>query len=124
MLSPEQAQNFAQEWIEAWNAHDLERILHHYHDDIEFTSPFIAKLSDDSNGTLRGKDALRSYFARGLAAYPELHFELKQVLLGVESVTLYYISVNNLSAAETMLFDDEGRVFRVLAHYSSTPITT
>jgi len=27
----------AQEWIAAWNAHDLERILAHYADDVELT---------------------------------------------------------------------------------------
>lgn len=27
--------DFAHEWIAAWNAHDLERILAHYADDVE-----------------------------------------------------------------------------------------
>ena len=33
------SRRFAAEWIEAWNAHDLERILAHYADDFEMASP-------------------------------------------------------------------------------------
>ena len=33
------AQAFAEEWVAAWNAHDLERILAHYRDDFEIITP-------------------------------------------------------------------------------------
>jgi ketosteroid isomerase-like protein len=32
---------FALEWIESWNSHDLDRILSHYADDVEVTTPMI-----------------------------------------------------------------------------------
>ena len=32
---------FAEEWITAWNTHDLDRILSHYAEDIVFRSPVI-----------------------------------------------------------------------------------
>jgi ketosteroid isomerase-like protein len=35
------AQKFAQKWIDAWSAHDLDRILSHYNDDLEITTPMI-----------------------------------------------------------------------------------
>jgi len=111
--------HLAGQWIEAWNAHDLDAILSHYAEDIEFTSPFVAKLTGDPSGTLRGKTALRDYFGRGLAAYPGLHFELLRTLTGVGSVTLYYRSVNGLHAAETMLVGADGLVRRVWAHYGA-----
>src|SRR5437867_12785339 len=66
---------FAHEWVAAWNAHDLERILAHYTEDVELSSPFVAKLTGQSEGVLRGKAALRHYFARGLEAYPTLRFD-------------------------------------------------
>jgi ketosteroid isomerase-like protein len=34
MLTQQQAQDFAQDWIEAWNYHDLDRILSHYDEDV------------------------------------------------------------------------------------------
>jgi len=39
-ITPEFAAAFASEWIEAWNARDLERILKRYAHDVEFTSPW------------------------------------------------------------------------------------
>ncbi len=107
---------FAAEWIAAWNAHDVEAILTHYADDVEYTSPFIAKLTG-GGATLRGKDAVRDYLRRGLAAFPELHFTLLETYSGTDSAVLRYRSVRNLIAAETFQFDAHGRVKRVLCHY-------
>src|SRR5258706_165789 len=47
----------AQEWIAAWNAHDLERILDYYADDVELISPFVPRLMSQSESLLRGKAA-------------------------------------------------------------------
>ncbi len=118
MLAENEARHFAAEWIAAWNSHDLDAILAHYADDVEFVSPFAVRLLGDPTGTIRGKSALQAYFRQALAAYPDLTFELFQVLCGVESLTLYYRSVKNLLAAEVMEFHASGKVRRVLAHYT------
>ena len=109
--------DFAQEWIAAWNTHDLERILNHYAEDVELVSPFVAKLTGNSDSSVRGKAALRDYFARGLKAFPTLHFELVRIYSGVRSCVLEYCSVSGLRTAEMMEFDEQGKVRRVLAHY-------
>jgi uncharacterized protein (TIGR02246 family) len=119
MLTEERAQALAAEWIAAWNAHDLDAILEHYAEDVAFTSPFVARLTGEGQDTVHGKAALRDYFARALAAYPDLTFDLRAVLVGVDSVTLYYRSVSNRLAAEVMVLDADGRVARVLAHYTA-----
>ena len=111
----------AREWIAAWNAHDLERILTHYADDVELVSPFVSKLTGSSESTVRGKAALRDYFARGLKAFPTLRFELVRTYSGVHSGVMEYHSVNGLRTAELMEFDDQGKVRRVLAHYTPDP---
>jgi hypothetical protein len=41
------------------------------------------------------------------------------VMVGVDSVTLYYRSVKGMLAAEVMLFDENGKVARATAHYST-----
>ena len=110
---------FAREWLEAWNAHDLERILGHYAEGVEFFSPFVTKLTGRPEGVVRGKAALRDYFARGLAAYPSLKFEYIRTFPGVGGCVLEYRSVNGLRAAEAMEFDAAGRVIRVRAHYAA-----
>ena len=86
---------------------------------MQFSSPFIVKVLGEPSGTIVGKDDLQVYFEKGLDAYPELRFELMNVLVGVDSVTLYYRGVRNMLAAEVMLFDECGKVATVIAHYST-----
>jgi hypothetical protein len=117
MFDRENAIKFANDWLTAWNTHDLDAIMRHYADEVVFTSPLISKLIGEPTGKLVGKDALRSYFEQGLAAYPELSFELLAVFMGVDSITLEYRSIGDRRAAEVMTFGADGRVTRVLAHY-------
>jgi hypothetical protein len=119
-VTPAEAQAFAEEWIEAWNAHDLERVLAHYADDVAFSSPFAIELTGRADGTIEGKEALRAYFARALEAFPDLHFTELRVARGASSVCLLYRSVRDLQAAETMVVDERGLVTRVWAHYVDT----
>jgi len=105
------ARQFAIEWIEAWNTHDLERIFSHYTDDFEMRSPLIIERMGVAEGVLRGKAAVRPYWQRGLDARPPLHFELRDVLVGVDSVAIYYRSTTrNRMVAEVLRFNSEGKV--------------
>jgi len=116
-IDPEFARRFAEEWLFAWNSHDLEAVLSHYANDVEFTSPFAVELVERADGTLHGADELRAYFGRALTAFPDLRFSGLRVARGVSSITLCYRSVRNLEAAETMFFGHDGKIVRVLAHY-------
>jgi predicted ester cyclase len=117
-LTKDDAQKFANAWIAAWNAHDLDAILSHYDDAIETASPVAAKLLNKPDGKVAGKENLRAYFHRGLEAYPNLRFDLKEVLFGLNSVVLYYTNQNNTHSAEFMEFNAAGKVIRVVANYS------
>jgi hypothetical protein len=65
-----------------------------------------------------GKDALRSYFKLGLAAYPNLAFELVDVMWGISSVVLYYVNQKGTKSGEFMELDSEQKVIRVVANYN------
>jgi hypothetical protein len=116
-IDPEFVRRVAQEWFDAWNRHDLEAVLSHYANDVEFTSLFAVEFTGRADGTLRGIEELRTYFGRALAAFPELRFAGLRIAQGVSSVTLCYSSVRDLDAAETMFFGPDGKVVRVFAHY-------
>jgi len=105
----------AASWLSAWNARDLGQILEHYAPNIEFSSPFAARLMDDS--PVRGHEALQRYFALALERFPDLHFSDVRAFPGEQSLVLVYRSVNDLEAAERMVFDSEGLICRVWAHY-------
>jgi ketosteroid isomerase-like protein len=116
----EVALKIAHEWIDAWNQRDLDAIMEHYADDITFRSPLIQERMGIARGTITVKTSLRDYFAKGLNSNPTLHFELLQVLIGVDSITLYYQRDNGRQTAEMMMFDETGKVTNVRVHY--TPI--
>ena len=118
MPSPSEARQFARDWIADWNSHDIERILPHYADPVVLTSPAAARLLHDPSGTVRGIAGLRGYFERGLRAFPDLRFELIEVLCGVSSVVVLFRNQRGTLTAEFMEFDDEGKVVRVVANYS------
>ena len=119
MLTAGEGHELAQRWIEAWNDHDLDRIVAHYADDVVFTSPFIQKIGTSPSGAVFGREALRAYFKTALDKYPTLTFRLLDIFRGVDSVTLLYESVNGLRAAETMMLNHENQVSRVLAQYDN-----
>ena len=110
------AEKFAREWIEAFNSHDLDRVLAHYADDFEMNSPVIIQLAGEPDGRLKGKDAVRAYWGRALEKFPGLHFELLNVYLGVNSIVINYRGHRGLSS-EVFHFDGAGAVIRAYAHY-------
>lgn len=118
-MTREQAWKLAQDWVAAWNAHDLERILSHYEEGVELTSPAAAQLLGTPDGKVAGKTSLRAYFQRGLEAYPNLHFQLEDVLWGVSSVVLCYKNQKGTRTAEFMELSATGKVARVVANYSA-----
>ena len=107
------ARAFAEDWVAAWNSHDLSRILSHYAEEVEFRSRKAARLV--GGGTVRGRAALREYWAKALAGQPDLSFELGAVYLGHEMLTLTYRNHRGVEAAETFQFGEDGRVIRSAA---------
>jgi ketosteroid isomerase-like protein len=76
---------FAHDWIDAWNSHDLDKILSHYEDDFEMSSPVIIQVTGEVSGILRGKSAVRGYWAKAPELNPDLRFELITVLAGIDA---------------------------------------
>lgn len=112
-----QVNEFAEHWIHAWNAHDLEMILSHYTDDFEMSSPAIIDSMNEPSGTLKGKENTRVYWSKALEKYPHLNFEKLHVLVGSNSVTIIYNGHRGLSA-ESFHFNAAGKVHAAYAYYA------
>ncbi|MDD5277187.1 MAG: nuclear transport factor 2 family protein [Methylovulum sp.] len=117
MIDKKFADHFAADWIDAWNNHDIDRILSHYTDDFAMLSPMIVTVAEEPSGLLTGKEAIGAYWAKALQRAPNLHFELSTTLVGVDSITLYYRGVRGLSA-EVFHFNASGKVIKAYAHYA------
>lgn len=90
MIGKKFAERFARDWTDSWNSHDLQRILSHYADQFEMSSPVIIEVAGEPSGTLKGKDAVGAYWAKALSLMPDLWFELVTTLIGVNSIALYW----------------------------------
>ena len=51
LMTEDEARSFAADWIEAWNSHDLDRIMTHYAEDLVLVSPIAAQLLNDPAGS-------------------------------------------------------------------------
>ncbi|HEX8237349.1 MAG TPA: nuclear transport factor 2 family protein [Abditibacteriaceae bacterium] len=118
MISESEAQEFALDWVEAWNSHDLNRVLSHYTDNFEMSSPFIVGFTGGSSGTLKGKAQVGAYWQSALQRIPDLHFEILEIFTGVSSITIYYRAVLEKLATEVFFFDESGKVYKAVAHYN------
>lgn len=115
-LDSKSARKFAESWIEAWNRHDLDAVLSHFSDNFEFSSPLVSQFTGESKGRLLGKDAVRAYWQTGLSRLPNLHFELVDVLVGVDCLTILYKGHRGMTA-EVLTFGSDGRAVRGQAFY-------
>lgn len=118
MIEKDFAEEFTKEWIEAWNSHDLDRVLSHYSDQFEMSSPKIIQIAGEPAGTLRGKKAIGNYWAKALSLVPDLRFELISLLIGVNSLTLTCNGPQGRMAAEVFHFGPDHKVIRAYAHYA------
>ena len=97
---------FSREWVDAWNAHDIERVLSHFHDDVVFTSPLASKIIKGCDGTLRGKVELRKYWSEGVRLIPDLCFKVENVYAGVSTIVINYRNQNGNLVNEVLIFED------------------
>jgi ketosteroid isomerase-like protein len=112
------AREFADHWINAWNAHDLEQVLSHYADDFQMTSPYIAQIAGDASGTLKGKSAVGEYWEAALQRFPDLRFEHIATFEGVNAVAIHYKGPKGRLAVEVFRLNANGLVIEASAHYA------
>jgi len=106
-----------QDWIAAWNAHDLERVLALYAEAAEMTSDRIVALEFDPSGTVRGKPNLRAYWGKALQLLPGLHFTLIDLFVSPDSVVVVYENERGKKICEYLRLDAEGRIVQGSANH-------
>ena len=109
---------FAEKWVEAFNSHDLERILGYYAPKVELISPLYLRFTGGLSDAVCGIESLRQYFSAALQRYPELRFTLLEVATGSRGLSIRYRSnLDDRIAMECFELDALGKAVRVLCHY-------
>ena len=99
---------FAQGWAAAWNAHDLDAVMAHHAEDVVFRSRKAVPIA--GTALIRGKAALRAYWAEALRRQPDLRFTVETVFEGPDLLVIAYRNHRGVRAAETLRFGPDGRV--------------
>jgi ketosteroid isomerase-like protein len=117
-LSEEQGASLAREWLDAWNAHELDAIMALYAPGVVFQTPTIIDTLGIADGRVSGRQRLREHFARGLQRLPDLRFELDRVYVGVRSLAITYRWADGTPVCELHEYDGALLIERVQALYS------
>jgi len=82
--------NIAHQWFDAFNAHDLKKLLALYADDAQHYSPKLKLRQPETKGLITGKDALRSWWRDSFDRLPSLRYEPTRFIADDESVFMEY----------------------------------
>lgn len=78
-------------WFEAFNAHDLEKLLALYHDDAEHDSPKLKLRQPETHGLIKVKEALRTWWRDSFDRLPTLNYEVITLTANENRVFMEYI---------------------------------
>jgi hypothetical protein len=84
-------EKLALNWIAAFNAHDIEKLLALYAEDAVHFSPKLKVRLPETNGWISGKPALRSWWEDAFLRLPTLHYELKNLIVNNEQLLMEYL---------------------------------
>lgn len=105
--------DLAREWLDAFNARDLERLLALYDEEAVHTSPKLRAQRPETLGEIRGKPALRAWWSEAMTRLPGLHYEGKHLSASDSRVVMEYERQNpgevSCMVAETLVVN-AGRI--------------
>jgi len=115
---------FAERWAEAWNRRDIQAVLRHFDDAVQFSSPVAVAVVNQP--TLHGKPALRAYWAAALDRVESLRFDVRRTLWDADrrALAIVYDRVVNGKqdrAVELLRFNRAGLVESGEAFYGVIP---
>lgn len=106
----------ARKWLAAFNAKDLDALLDLYDEQAKHFSPKLKINHPETNGLIKGKAALRSWWEDAFKRLPQLQYILQTLTANAQRVFMEYIrrvpGEADLNVAEVLEIQD-GKI-----HYS------
>lgn len=83
--------DIARLWFEAFNTHDLEKLLSLYDDNAQHYSPKLKMRLPETKGIMNGKHALRNWWQEAFNSLPSLKYEVLKLTADDAQVFMEYI---------------------------------
>ena len=119
-MSAEQNKIIATKWFAAFNEHNLENLLSLYSDTAEHFSPKLKIRQPETNGLIKGKPALRTWWQDAFDRLPSLQYEVIKLTADEEQVFMEYIrhveGEEDLSVGEVLQISNGLIVFSRVYH--------
>lgn len=97
-------------WFEAFNAHNLEKLLSLYDDEAQHFSPKLKIRHPETNGLVSGKEALRTWWQDAFDRLPSLHYKATSLTSNADRVFMEYVRTvdneDNMLVAEVLEIKD------------------
>jgi len=94
----------AMRWFEAFNEHDLEKLLGLYSDTAQHYSPKLKIHRPETNGLVSGKDALREWWQDAFERLPTLHYAPTSFTANEDRIFMEYVRM--VDGEEDMLIGE------------------
>lgn len=112
----------ATQWFEAFNTHDLEKLLHLYDDHAQHFSPKLKIRQPETQGLILGKSALRAWWQDAFDRIPSLQYQVTSLTANDERVFMEYTRMAdgdpNMLVAEVLEIKNGKIVFSRVYHGS------
>jgi hypothetical protein len=81
----------AHQWFDAFNAHDLEKLLSLYHENAQHYSPKLKVRQPETDGLIVGKAAMRAWWRDSFDRLPTLQYEVLRLTPCENRVFMEYL---------------------------------
>jgi len=81
----------ATQWFDAFNEHNLEKLLSLYANDAKHYSPKLKLRQPETNGLITGKDALRKWWKYSFERLPSLKYVPQQFIADESNIFMEYV---------------------------------
>lgn len=106
LMATEKNLSIANLWFEAFNAHNLEKLLSLYDDEAQHFSPKLKIRHPETNGLVVGKESLRTWWQDAFERLPSLHYKVTSLTSNSDRVFMEYIRTvtneENMLVAEVL----------------------
>ena len=119
-MSAQNNKQIAIKWFEAFNEHDLEKLLSLYDDNAQHFSPKLKIRMPETQGLIKGKQTLRDWWKDAFDRLPSLQYEVIKLTADEEQVFMEYtrhvVGEEDLSVGEVLQIENGLIVFSRVYH--------
>ena len=112
--------SIAHKWFAAFNEHHLDSLLSLYDDEAEHFSPKLKIKKPETNGLVKGKQALHDWWESAFKSIPTLHYRVTSLTANSDRVFMEYVRTvegeTDMLVAEVLEVKDGKIVFSRVYH--------